>query len=212
MAKKKYDISDLDSLKQAFNDSVQELAEEVVFDTQLIYEHAIDMFYKDYTPLWYRRTYSTFAASSGANGVFTPHNIRNMGAYWETNITIDSNNIVGHPYRADTDWVFTRTFLKGIHGINSRANFGKKRNRQYKRGVGKRALQVIKMKSIRGKDGQYYLRFMPKQSYNMYNSYVNTVMNNMSPAPVGIMSSGFKELTLKRNLRQRFNDILSSKF
>ena len=123
MAKKnQYDFSSLDGLTKTFNDSIKDMAEEIMIQTDIIYDKAIEKFYNHYTPLYYNRTYSTYYASSGYNNLFTPENLYPNGNEWVSSIIIDSANIYDSPNlnktkdgwaspdRADTDWVFERTY------------------------------------------------------------------------------------------------------
>lgn len=128
MAKgKKYDISALNGLTELFNDAVEEMAREVLWEIEGFYESAIERFYDDYDPLYYDRTGMSMYGSSGypqGNELFSPQNLHQDGDVWSAGITIDPTFIPGNPYRANKGWVYERTFWKGIHGINTKQGWG----------------------------------------------------------------------------------------
>ena len=83
-----------------------------------MFESSIEGFYNDYTPVRYRRTYSTYLASDMYNDMnnYTFNPVEG-GDGAEIGLHASSSNL-GNPYRAhDTEWVFKRTFEKGIHGF-----------------------------------------------------------------------------------------------
>lgn len=100
-------------IESKFNMAVADMAADLTFQIQSAYETVIQSFYDDYTPRWYQRTYSTYEASDHADDPFkyTP-----ISGGAEAGILVDPSFITGKPYRADTAWVFDRTFGKGIHG------------------------------------------------------------------------------------------------
>ena len=218
MKKNKYDIFTENGLKKLFYDSAQELAEEVLWEIENAYENAIDMFYADYDPLWYYRTYSSYYGSSGSQDLFSSENYNFANDIYNVGINVDSSYIPGEPYKAhrrkngaDKDWVFRRTFLQGIHGINARQMFGKKKDKEYRRGLGKlkhTTYQVsLKPRMIRGK-------WVAKKNVTMgkyYNGVGVRVMNNMQPTPKGVINREFKQLSRKRVLRQMLDNIINSK-
>lgn len=115
------------SLKQfekAFNNILQEVAMEMQARIESMYEMSILTFYNQYIPLYYIRTGATFYGSNkyNAGGSFYSNLNRKSNQYM-AGILVSSDYIEprwgGKPYRADTDWVFQRTFEKGIHGNTS---------------------------------------------------------------------------------------------
>ena len=99
---------------ESFNKAVKDTAEEISFRIESIYESAIEDFYLSYEPKSYSRTYSTFL---GSNHYETPFEYMQFGNTYFSGIQVDSGNIPGDPYRAKKNWVFDRSFYKGIHGF-----------------------------------------------------------------------------------------------
>lgn len=106
-------------IQKAMKATAIELSSEI----EMAWERVIDEFYAHYTPSWYDRTYSTYKASDGyseiGSGNLVPYikNIKkNKAGDILVGITVSADYIPGNPYRADTDWVFERTFEKGYHG------------------------------------------------------------------------------------------------
>lgn len=106
-----------DDIETRYRKVLNEFAAEMNFQVQLAYDTVISRFYNEYTPKVYERTESTRKASDKWDNIFgyTP-----VGDDFEYGIKVGAENIPdidGHqPYRADTDWVFNRTFEEGIHG------------------------------------------------------------------------------------------------
>lgn len=200
MGKKSNDLKSLDKLKNIFNDSVQELAEETLFEIEQTYESAIDMFYSDYDPLYYNRTYSTYEASSGYDYLFSSENLKKNGDIFDVGINIGKENLDGNPYNAkDADWVINRT-LKGIHGLNAGSAFGKSRSRNFRRIKGKKSFETI----WRDRHGSVTKK---RAYYEGKVQVMDRIMQNMSPSPRAIMNREFKRLTSRRNMKAKFNDI-----
>lgn len=133
---KKYDITALNGLKEMFDDAVEDMAREVLWQIESFYESAIERFYDDYDPLYYDRTGMSMYGSSGypqGNELFSPQNIYKNGDMWTAGITIDPSYIPGNPYRANKGWVFERTFWKGIHGINTKQGWGAPKKKTFLR-------------------------------------------------------------------------------
>ena len=105
-------------IMQAANKALRATAEEITYQIENAYENAIDKFYQDYTPRWYGRTHSTYLASSGYN--YFGKNVKQVGKNsFIAGIEVDSG-LMGSPYKADTSWVFSRTFERGIHGYTNK--------------------------------------------------------------------------------------------
>jgi len=114
--------------EKAFNGVLQEVAMEMQVRIETMYEIAIWDFYNEYIPISYIRTGATFYGSnkyspSGPMGKSFFSNLAKRKDEYLAGILVSSDFITsnwgGNPYRADTDWVFKRTFVKGIHGNTS---------------------------------------------------------------------------------------------
>ena len=113
----------LNDFKQAIKDTAIELN----YQLAKSYNLSIEAFYDDYDPKYYERTGSLFDGSnltkSGLISGYNKHNIenpfKNKNGYC-AEIKVNGNYIHNNPYRADTDWVFERSFIKGIHGQDDR--------------------------------------------------------------------------------------------
>lgn len=116
----KKNILDIEQFKESYNYALEKTAQRIGREIEKAYETQIRRFYSDYTPIVYERTDSTWWASSGFR------NYESWSEYlgdlqYQAGITVDPMNIQdkkGHPYRANTIWVFNRTWHLGIHGIN----------------------------------------------------------------------------------------------
>lgn len=104
-------------IEKRYMSAIEHLAEEVSFQIESAYETVIEKFYDDYSPVSYNRTYSTYLASDGYDD---PFSYTQSGNVYTAGIQVSSDFIQGKPYRADTDWVFNRTFERGIHGFNKK--------------------------------------------------------------------------------------------
>lgn len=102
-------------LKKKMEKSLQKTAEEVAYKIEEAYEASIEEFYSSYDPNFYDRSSSLFLASDGySNTASTIHS--NGNSSYMVGIHVGSETM-GSPYRADADWVLSRAFLQGIHGI-----------------------------------------------------------------------------------------------
>lgn len=208
--KKVYDLASIDGLKKMFNDAVKELSEEVLFQIESAYESNIDRFYNDYNPLYYNRTYSTYLASSGYSNLFSPQNINPIEGGFMVGIGIDSNNISGNPYRADTDWVFNRTYMKGIHGINATNLFSNTYEKKFRRVKGKLYAKTYQVKLVPSK--KYALkRVSVGKIYTGDVKIMDRTMSNLVPSPSAGMNKWWKKFKGKRNFNKMFSEILDSK-
>jgi len=133
-------------IKSKYNKAVKELADEVAFKIENAYETFIEQFYEDYpNPKSYERTYSTYLGSNAYNDVFG-QGIQQFGDSYFAGINVSSSNIPGNPYRAYKGWVFDRTFVKGIHGINKKDKG--KMNKYRGSGYGKELIRVKTIKNM----------------------------------------------------------------
>lgn len=192
----------LKNIKKRFNIVLQEFAEDVAFNIEKAYESVIDMFYADYgpnngEPWFYERTYSTYQASSGYDQIFSPNNIQHYGDSYFSGIGVSSSNIPSNPYNAYKEWVFNRTFYKGIHGISSADVRGK--NEQIRQKY-KRQRQLMRMLKKKHKG----LKIDSKMQ-----GLIKNVPKNMHPAPKKVMDKQFKQITKKANMDKMFQEALS---
>lgn len=124
MAKSNIDVNGVDKLpkrlREKFNKEAQRIIDnsikEILYQTEKKYEEVIQDFYDDYSPHIYNRTEATFEASSGYHNLYSSKNIEPIKGGYKVGINVSSDNIPENPYEADKDWVFERTFGKGIHG------------------------------------------------------------------------------------------------
>jgi len=100
-------------IERKFDIALASMAAEMTWRIESAYETVIQSFYDEYTPKYYRRTYSTYLASDKYND---PFGFTSIESGYESGIGVDHENIPGRPYRASRNWVFTRTFAEGIHG------------------------------------------------------------------------------------------------
>ena len=207
---KEKDFSELLNIKEKFNKVAEKFAQEVLWAIENQYESVIDVFYADYNPLYYYRTYSTYLASSGYKQLYSPENYMSFDNYYNVGISIDSQKIPGNPYRADTDWVFNRTFEKGIHGINTRGAFGLRKPRLYRRYYGesfpsgKSTFSVVKMKNQDVISNIVYRKNVRR--------ITNTVMENTVPAPKSLMNQWWRRYKTRKNLDSVYASIMNTEF
>lgn len=100
--------------------STRELADTIHTEIKMAFKSVIDDFYSSYNPKIYYRTRSTYRASN-SDKLIEPEYKR--GVFYP-GISIGDDFITGSPYRnshgsVDTEWVFNRTWYKGIHGFIS---------------------------------------------------------------------------------------------
>ncbi len=119
---------DASNIDEMVNQAVKEVkarvlgvADKIGYDLveaiQIKYDHCVDAFYKSFTPAYYDRTYNTYSASDGEHGVSSLFDVQDSGdtIYITAGITLDSNRL--QPWYDDpTDYVFSRTWERGIHG------------------------------------------------------------------------------------------------
>lgn len=110
-----------DDIEKKYRQAAYEVAREVTFQIEKAYESVISKFYNEKAfngsniPKVYKRTESTIKASDRWDDIFGVTPVGQNG--YESGITVGAGNIPGDPYRADKEWVFTRTFEEGIHGF-----------------------------------------------------------------------------------------------
>ena len=213
MAKEK-DFSELLQLKTVLYAAAEEMATEVLWQIEHNYESVIDKFYADYDPLYYDRTYSTYLASSGYDNLYSSRNLIFMTNTYDVGININGRRIPGNPYRADKDWVFNRTFDKGIHGINTRHGWGKTGKEKFLRIDDQEKQRTYKVKQIverrkrsKGKNGKKrsdyifkvkkhttetrYYGDNPTESYITSSKYytMKKMYSNNASVKIGLMSN-----------------------
>lgn len=167
---------------KAFDDSLRETAEEVSFRIESLYESAIQAFYESYDPIYYIRTLSTY---QGSNRYDNPFEYMKFGDKYFSGIQVDSSNIPGNPYRAHKNWVFDRTFYKGIHGF---VTVDKPKINKRKNELGYR----IKIKNfpprMRGE------RISHGENYTMKHG----TANDKALSPKNLMDAGFRQNIAKK--------------
>lgn len=203
---KKYDIQSVKGLEVLFNDAIKEFAEEVLFQIESEYESNIDRFYNDYNPLYYDRTYSTYMGSSGGYSLYSPQNFSPIEGGYSVGINVDSSNIVGNPYRANKDWVFRRTYIKGIHGINAENIIKNKHRKFFKRTKKFGKTYGIKMRMY---GGEYRITGTKMKLSRI--SFEKSSMSNLVPTPSSAMNKWWRRFSGKRNMARIFNGIVESK-
>lgn len=119
-------VFDADKFRKHVKEAFRRVAEEAAQDIQNAYELSIDEFYKSYEPRRYRRTYSTYKASSGY-GKNGKNLVIQTGEYaYEAGIMVNPSYIPGTPYYhyvngvktpQDTGFIFGNTFDEGLHGF-----------------------------------------------------------------------------------------------
>lgn len=116
-----------------FYNAVGEAAQELTFEIQEAYEKSVDEFYKAYNPCLYKRTENTYRASDHFNQSWVEKESQKTSYGYLAGITISSNYIkpnggeeyigglmsIHERYDDVMDFVFGRSFKKGIHGFNS---------------------------------------------------------------------------------------------
>lgn len=118
-------IIDVDKIKKRLDAAIQIVGMEVGEEIQNAYVTAIQLFYGEYGPASYDRTFSTFKASSAYGG--KPPYKKTGEMMCEAGIKVDPS-LMGEPYNvgnhgwagkgiATASFIFDRTFNKGIHGF-----------------------------------------------------------------------------------------------
>lgn len=157
--------------------AAEEVASEVTFQVELAYEKAISKFYNDYDPERYERTLSTIKASNRWDDIFgyTPTKDRfiagiEVGSENIPNIFEGPDDEEGHqPYRDPTDWVFERTYEKGIHGYT-----------------------ILEARRYADKKRKKYV--LSKRAKNRLTNYINAAPPITSPPPKEIMEKLFSKI------------------
>ena len=132
---------DVEAFKRHVSESFKEVAIWSAGEIQKAYKTAVQAFYDDYTPKQYRRTKSTFKASSGYNKSGEELVTQVGECAFEAGIKVDPGLIPGQPYYhtvdgervpQDTAFIFSNTFDKGLHGFQSMSVRKKKYNSPWK--------------------------------------------------------------------------------
>ena len=164
-------------IDNAINEMLFAFAERMAEDCRKQYQKTIDEFYADYKPHSYDRTLETKYAHNlyGKNykSITTIVNSTTV----QIRFLADSSFISGTPYRADTKWVFDRTFEEGIHGWTPD--------------------EVLEYSS-----GGNYGYFDKKNQF-----HINKMLNHMpapplSPSPKERMNEWYRQYKKPTNLRQ----------
>lgn len=173
----------LKKIDKATTAILNKCAKKMATDCKEQYRSVIRLFYSGYPkPHSYDRTLETLNANNIRENNFDYKKITTRISPTAIRVvfSIGTEFIKGKPYRADTDWVFNRTFKEGIHGWTPEevADYTGGSNYGYY-----------------GKDGRFYMNRM---------MYWYDVPQPMSPTPYELMDSWYK------NYRQPYNlkDIL----
>ena len=108
-------------MKEKVKLCLSDAAYEISFEIEKAYESAIDAFYASYTPRLYDRSYSTYEGSDSHSN-YKKHipetkDMKEIGNIIEATAGIKvSSEYVNAPYKDPIDYVFERTYLRGIHG------------------------------------------------------------------------------------------------
>ena len=205
-------------IESRFNMAIADMASQITEQIETAYETVIQSFYDDYTPRWYDRTFSTYEASDHIDDMFKITPIENG---YNAGINIDPSFIKGSPYRADTAWVFDRTFGKGIHGYFKwemkqwAPQTWKNLNRKYVMSrARKEKLADFLAKSIKHSPRKY----KPRLTAMVYTVGDTKSVQAMqlhqirSTTPQRSMDAAFKQITNKKNMDVLFSSILSGYF
>lgn len=103
-----------EKIEKALSDAMDDFAEEIGTQIEIEYERAIEAFYDDYEPSWYERTYTTYSGSTGFESISKTVEKNDTG--YLVGIDVGARFIKNDPYFDGAEWVFPRTFKKGIHG------------------------------------------------------------------------------------------------
>lgn len=161
----------------ALKTALDAVGREIGYEIETIYESVIDEFYNSYTPRRYRRTESTYY---GSDSYLLAKDPVIEGATVTAGIEVSPDNIQGNPYRANKDWVFERTFVKGYHGY--------------------------KDKEIREWRQRPHIRELIKAGkYHFYRPDDMVVMN---PPPKKLMEKRIRNS--KKEWKQRINDVFTA--
>lgn len=101
---------------EQYEEAVKNTANQIGREIRKDYIDSIQAFYDDYTPKRYIRTWNTYLASNAAKDA--RKSVQKKGKAYICGISV-SSSFMKDAYRADTDWVFERTYAKGIHGFTS---------------------------------------------------------------------------------------------
>jgi len=210
-------------IESKFNMAVADMAAQMTYQIESAYKSIIQSFYEDYTPRWYQRTFSTYEASDHEDDPFkyTP-----ISGGAEAGIHVDPSFITGKPYRADTAWVFDRTFGKGIHGYFKwemkqwAPQTWKNMNRKYvMSSARKERLANFLAKSIKHSPRKFRRGQITAMVYSTKD--VNTAQLSSMKAittrgyestPKKGMDAAFKKLTNKKTMDEMFSSIMGAYF
>ena len=127
-------IIDVDEILLKFENAIQETGKELADEISMIYVKAIRSFYRSYSPRSYSRTYSSYLATSNVAGIPSYKRINKYSC--DAGITVDSK-YMGEPYQKKHGWnpsaefIFDRTWNKGIHGFTNKEVAAKKKYNRF---------------------------------------------------------------------------------
>jgi hypothetical protein len=190
-------------LKKEYKKRLMAMAKILTREIETAYESAINKFYADYTPSLYDRTYSTYAAS---DHYMDKGNVITSGNDLIAGITVASDNIPGEPYYKywgkhkgrpmNKNYVFSRTYEKGIHGINIK--FKSVMNKNFNK-EDKIVADVFKALDIPVGEQNGGVKWDPPAL--RYNEELGRVpLKNMKPTPKSIFEKEYRNNTSKKYL------------
>lgn len=176
----------VDEIKIKIAPGLERVARKIGSRIELDFERSIDMFYEDYDPRYYKRTSNTYKASSGYKNPNSTW-IKIGDLEYECGIDVDPSNMDQGAYAkkggwgshglATPDFIFPRTFVRGIHGF-TRATLQK--NDKWRPGLRFSSNDIDLLASVYGPS--------PLKTYKE-----STIPPKMSPPPQRIMNQRFKE-------------------
>lgn len=166
-------------IDKAISEMLDAFAEKMANDCDEKYKKIINDFYASYPhPRSYNRTRETRFATNYRDKNYKKIMTKIDSNTVQINYRISSEYINGHPYRADTDWVFRRTFEEGIHGWTPEEVMDYINGQNY---------------GYYGNNGQFYINRM---------MYWHDVPEPFTPSPMERMDKWARQYKRPTNLRQ----------
>lgn len=100
---------DVEVYKEMMTQNRARIASEVIEDEFLT---IMDMFYEDYTPCYYQRT-------GGIRNNSCARYYKKVGKSYRGGIALSSHDMSQEDYRADADYIFDISIIRGWHGSES---------------------------------------------------------------------------------------------
>lgn len=112
---------DFKKITKIYNNAMKKMAQKITNNLEKKYKFAINEFYKDYDPWYYDRGYNLY---KGFKRVSKRGYLKSDNGYM-SGITVSDAYIGNNPYHQDREYVYMRSFSKGIHGINRNDAIGR---------------------------------------------------------------------------------------